>query len=476
MSKTTKLKARSTRWIYFLGGLPVGVIQNGIAFFLLLFYNQVLGLDPVMASLALALALVADAITDPLIGFISDNWVSRWGRRLPFLLFAIIPTSLMYYLIWNPPSFANDAMLFWYLLITTILLRTSLTIFDVPHNALNAELTTDYHERTNLANYKVAGIQIAGYIMVLAMYLIWLLPTEAEPSGILNKSGYEAASTTGAIVVFVTMLLATLTLGNREKNQKKLLHYSTKSPNVFFQQLTGALKVRSFRALLVSGILSAIATGLFFAMWAYVMNYFWALSSDETSYVLLANFAGAIFGTISGPFILTRGNKKNSAIFLTLIFLLFSATPYLLRFFDFFPVNGTNQLLVLLALHGVLQVMLSVWLIVVVASMTTDIVEAGKLQAGFESQGLIMAATTFIQKAGTAGGLVLSGLILGAINFPQQALAQDVPPHIIKGLGLYFVMVTSALYLISLIFLLGYKIDQQSHEATLEAISDGISK
>ena len=77
MTAQTTSMLKSTPWLYLLGGLPVGVIQNGIAFFLLIYYNQVLGLDPILAATALAIALVSDAISDPLVGFISDNWRSR---------------------------------------------------------------------------------------------------------------------------------------------------------------------------------------------------------------------------------------------------------------------------------------------------------------------------------------------------------------------------------------------------------------
>ena len=350
---------------------------------------------------------------------------------------------------------AREGVLFWHLLTMAILLRTSMTVFDVPHNALNAELTPDYHARTSLANYKVAGVQIAGYLMVIAMYSIWLQPTDTDPSGVLNKDGYQSAGMIGAIIILVSMFLAALTLRKRANPGSSIYHEESLKPRAFLSQLNGSLKVKSFRALLLAGVFSAVGTGLFIAMWAYVMSYFWELNADETSYILLANFLGALIGGISGPYLLTRNNKRNSAIALSLLFLLVGAAPYVLRFADLLPANVAADLLICLAIHGVFQIMISVWLTVIVASMTTDIVEAGVLESGDQNEGFLMAATTFIQKAGTGGGLIMSGVILSLISFPDQALVSDVDPMITRDHGLYFVLATSALYFISIVFLLG---------------------
>ncbi len=124
-------------------------IFNALA---LIFYQQILGLPAGLAATAMALAIIADAVTDPLIGAISDNFCSRFGRRHPFLFTAPIPLALCVFLIFHPPQLVVDSasLLFIWLCLFTILLRTFQTFYVVPHLAMGAELSTDYLERTRV--------------------------------------------------------------------------------------------------------------------------------------------------------------------------------------------------------------------------------------------------------------------------------------------------------------------------------------
>jgi len=72
------------RWLYGTGGVGLGILETGVYNFVLIYYSQVLGLSASLAGFALAIALVVDAVSDPAVGFLSDNWRSRWGRRHPF--------------------------------------------------------------------------------------------------------------------------------------------------------------------------------------------------------------------------------------------------------------------------------------------------------------------------------------------------------------------------------------------------------
>jgi GPH family glycoside/pentoside/hexuronide:cation symporter len=106
-------------------GMAGGIIDNGISYFLLIYYSQVLGLSPSLAGGALGLALLFDAVSDPLVGAWSDRLRSRLGRRHPFMVASLIPAGLLYYLLWTPPMDASDqGSLFAYLLVVAVLLRT----------------------------------------------------------------------------------------------------------------------------------------------------------------------------------------------------------------------------------------------------------------------------------------------------------------------------------------------------------------
>ncbi len=190
-------------------GFAYGIVRNGINWFLLLYYSQVLGLSASLAGIALAIALGVDAISDPLVGRWSDRFRSRLGRRHPFLYFSIIPVTLLYFLIWTPPlELLSQWGLFTYLLFLNIALRLSLTLFIVPLNALVPELTSDYDERTALMNYRVSSQYFFGTLMSMAMYSIWLADSPEYPNGILRAGGYVEAGAVGGALALLGILMA----------------------------------------------------------------------------------------------------------------------------------------------------------------------------------------------------------------------------------------------------------------------------
>ena len=125
----------STKLIYGFGSVAFGIKDNGFQTFFLLFYSQVIGLAPLLVGLAVGLANVCDAFLDPLIGQISDNWRSAWGRRHPFMYLAALPVSITYLLLWNPPHWSEHA-LFFYLFIVSIVIRTFISFYEIPSAAL----------------------------------------------------------------------------------------------------------------------------------------------------------------------------------------------------------------------------------------------------------------------------------------------------------------------------------------------------
>src|SRR5450432_594881 len=104
----------SSRLFYGFGSVAFGVKDNGFSYLLLIFYNQVVGLSAPLVGMAIMIAMIFDAFLDPIVGQVSDNWRSRWGRRHPFMYAAALPVAISYLALWNPPHWSH-AQLFWYL-------------------------------------------------------------------------------------------------------------------------------------------------------------------------------------------------------------------------------------------------------------------------------------------------------------------------------------------------------------------------
>ena len=131
--------------------------------FITLYYNQVIGLSNALIGTAIMLALIGDAITDPLVGVVSDRWKSRHGRRHPFLFVAPVPMAITLYLIFNPPEMflkgpegPSQIGLFVWLATLTIISRALNTLYSIPHLALGGELTNDQHKRSQLFSANTA--------------------------------------------------------------------------------------------------------------------------------------------------------------------------------------------------------------------------------------------------------------------------------------------------------------------------------
>ena len=127
---------------YWVGQLAEGLKSATFNLFLLFFYNQVLGLSGTLCGIALIIGTVVDAVTDPMMGSVSDGWRSRWGRRHPFMYIAAVPLALSLYLTFNP-LVETQAALFVWLLICSVLTRVAMTLYSVPHMALGAEMSSD---------------------------------------------------------------------------------------------------------------------------------------------------------------------------------------------------------------------------------------------------------------------------------------------------------------------------------------------
>ena len=131
----------SSKLAFGVGQFAEGLKNTAFAAFVLFYYNQVLGLPGTLAGAALFIALVVDAVTDPLAGSLSDNHKSRLGRRHPFMYASAVPLGMAFVGLFAPPSGLGEWGLFAWLVAFAILTRVAMTLYHVPHLALGAEMT-----------------------------------------------------------------------------------------------------------------------------------------------------------------------------------------------------------------------------------------------------------------------------------------------------------------------------------------------
>lgn len=448
--------ALSTKIYYGLGSVAFGVKDNGFAYFLLLFYNQVMGVDPWLVSLALLIALCFDAFSDLFIGHLSDNFRSKLGRRHPFMYGSIIPIAISYYMIWNPPSGMSEMGIFWYLLILAILVRTFVTLFEIPSTALLPELTDDYDERTSMLGYRFMFGWWGGLTMAVIAWGVFLADG-------LTAEGFGNYGLTASIIIVVAVLISAVgTHRHIPGMYTPVAGHSTKiRDNV--RELFETLSNRNFLALFVSAIFAALALGLNTSLTNYLFLYFWEFDPGQIFKLNWIYFFSAISALILAPMASKRRDKKHVAMSLWLGAILIGPVLILLRVAGILPENDSGWILPLVMAHGYLEVTLAVSAAIIISSMVADIVEDSERTTGRRSEATLFAARGFAGKVVNGFGVVTAGLILTAAGFPKNAVAGEVPDIVLTKLALLYVPALVTCYLAALYCIRFYKISRDSH-------------
>ena len=161
---------------------------------LLFYYQQVVGIEAWMVGAAIAVSVLVDAVTDPLIGVWSDRIRSRWGRRHPMLVAAALPLAACFVALFNPPADMTDWQGFFWLLTFGILVRSLYTFYNIPHLALGAEMAHDYDQRSTLFAYS-AFIGAMAVAVSYGLIMRYYFPTTPEfDPGLLNAARYPQLS------------------------------------------------------------------------------------------------------------------------------------------------------------------------------------------------------------------------------------------------------------------------------------------
>ena len=458
------------RLSYGLGAVAYGIKDNGFAYFLLLFYTAVVGLDPALAGSALLIALLLDGLGDPIVGYWSDNLRSKWGRRHPFMYAAAVPVAISYALLWQPPDWSDNA-LFLYLVVLAVLVRTLITLYETPSSALMPELTPDYDERTKIQAWRSLFGWVGGAGMAVFMYAFLLVPTPDYPVGTLNREGYETGGLIASGVMLLTILISALGTHHRIDLLADPAPRATAGIKGVFSEVLETLRDKSFFALFVSSIASSVATGLTAALTFLMLTYFWGFSSTEIfSWVALV-VVSALLGFVLAPWASQRWGKKASAIGLGIIAFTIQPMPVLFRLLGWMPENGDPALFPILAVINTIDLAFVIAMQAILFSMLADLVEHSEVRTGRRSEGIFYSALTFIRKTNQGIGTFIAGLLLSAVSFPRGGAPAEVPTESVMQLGALLVSSQWLLWAIMLLALCFYQLDKQGHQSNLAAIS-----
>ena len=457
------------RLYYGIGAVAYGVKDNGFSYFLLLYYNQVLGLPAAWVGSAILIALVVDAFSDPIVGYMSDNLHSRLGRRHPFMYASAIPVTLAYFFLWNPPALGHHA-LFIYLIVLAIVVRTTITLFEIPNSSLVAELTGDYDERTTMLSYRFFFGWWGGLTIAVAAYFVFLKSTPQYPIGQLNLFGWRHYGLTAAIMIFSAIMISAI------GTHPQIPYLKQPPPKLPFnapriaREMRETLSNHSFLVLFISAIFAAMAAGLSTSLNIYFGTYFWEFTARQLGILALGPFLSSAVALVAAPRISMSIGKKRGTLLIFGLAAIGAPLPIALRLVNLMPANHSPALLPVLFVLTAIEVALIVIASILISSMVADVVEDSQLQTGRRSEGLFFAARGFIQKAVNGIGVLCATMLLSVIGFPEGAKPGHVNPHVIFHLGLVYVPTLFILYLISVAVIGAYRISRESHQENLRRL------
>ncbi len=420
--------------------------------------NLGLGINPALVGLMSAIPRLTDALTDPLIGYLSDKTSSRWGRRRPFIFIGAVSVGIIYALLWQLPVGKSETYYFWYFLIGSLLFYLAYTVFVTPWVALGYELTGDYHERTRLM-----GVQnfMGQFAYVIAPWFLLFMQNE-----VYFKDMVEGAKTLAIIIGLVVIIMGILPAlflrerfsrsNGKEAKDKPLTRGALRKCQDFFKGFTLTLQVAPFLKLCAATFLVFNGFIMVSSFQSYVIIYY-VFSGDTVAGAKYAGYAGTL-GAVSTfavivfvTWLATHLGKLKAFHLATGI----SVFGYVLKWWFYTP----DQPWLLLVPVPLIAFGLGA-LFTLMPSMIADVVDFDEISTFKRREGMFGSIFWWVVKLGMAVALALGGYLLNATGF-DVALAGNQNSNSIISMRLMDAFVPAFTSLIAMLIMFNYALSEE---------------
>jgi GPH family glycoside/pentoside/hexuronide:cation symporter len=440
-------KQNSLSWTqitaYGLPGVGAGYMFLLINLYIMKFSTDVLLIAPAVMGTIFGVSRVWDAISDPLVGYISDRTKGRLGRRRSWLLISIVPLAAMFIWVFSPPAGIQGGYLIAWMAIGVIGFYSAATMFIVPHMSLGAELTADYHERSRLYGLR-HGAFTFGAILALASMQI-LINQESNGEAIVRQTAFELSS----IAALITALLigwAVFKLRERDDFQGRV----NDKPFDAFKDVWSNVHAR---LVLIVSFIEHIGSAVIGLLTLYIAQY--VLGRPELAGLVI--LAYMLPSTFSVPIWLPL-SRRFGKIRLWIFSMLLTGLSFGGMFFLPFMSSGTQLpvIFVLAFLAGLAAGCGGT----IAPSIQSDIIDYDEYLTGERKEGSYFAAFNFVHKSATGVMIFITGYVLQFAGFvPNQEQTMTVQIAMTTLFGLFPLVC----YLVGAAMFTRFSLDEAAH-------------
>lgn len=446
-----------------LGGGVNAIKTDFFVWYLGAYYLTVLGLNPILTGSALLFALFVDAISDPLIGALSDRIKSSFGRRHIFMGFSLVPISITYFMLFIPDKSWSEGLLFFWLLFFTILTRFSVTLFDIPHRALAAEIPDTYEDKANIMSMR------EGFQSIIALsHSFIILPY----INIDVDENWVNVGLVGSLMMFVFGLVSIL--GTRslipdlyewpQNIEKKNTYKEIK------EQLRFVYSNKTIILFLLGSITIQLAWGLANSLTFLTQTQFWGLDTLQIQEFIKIYFLSTLLSWFLVPKLVKIFEKRTILISSLFMIGTFQAVPFIIYKLGLTPTFGSDSLVYFLSFFIFITGTFSLISLMTRESMVPDMIDQVQKESNLRQDGAISSLTSFCAKCMTGLGQFFSMFTLWLISFPKGSLEATLQQK--EMLAVFQGPMIMILFLIPIFIFAGYKIDREKHKEILRDLKN----
>ncbi|AKJ64585.1 MFS transporter [Kiritimatiella glycovorans] len=461
---------------YAVGDGAFSITMNGMSNFAMIYLTQILGLNPAWASLAISVAIFWDAITDPIMGHISDNTRTRWGRRHPYVLIGGFLSAALFVSFWTLPQLlSSPVLIFIVALVLNLMIRTALTVYMVPYTALGFEICPEYESRARLQGARFFINQTCNFLFGA---MAWSLFFQEE----MNEAGemIDGALIPGNyLLMAISLGVAIMTLvsiccwGTRNyavDNRKEPVEGN--SIRDFWVDFSSILRDRLALAVFGFFMLATLSFMLMAQTQMFTYVFFMKFSAFEKTFVHGGGMLAFAFASLNVSRLVRRFDKKPAG-FIGIGMAVFGGLSLLAVFIGGLMEPGQipftlfgKSFSVATLVFGLLQ--MCWWggcgfLVPLASSMIADVAAINEQNTGKLKNAGYASVFTFCAKAAGSIGMFICGSLVGLAGIVSGAT--DQTPEAVRNIAILTFISGPVVICIAGVFLYKYPVTRVQMEA-----------